>query len=110
MSKNRFVILSVLLIIVSLYWTMPVFNYGFWGLPFYLILVLVVFLLKPILTSSTPLVQISKKGEPTWNNIHFKPNKFLIIGIVLCLIYATIIPAITSWSLFRNQAYTNFIE
>ena len=109
MSKNRFVILSVLLIIVSLYWTMPVFNYGFWGLPFYLILVLVVFLLKPILTSSTPLVQISKKGEPTWNNIHFKPNKFLIIGIVLCLIYATIIPAITSWSLFRNQAYRNLI-
>jgi hypothetical protein len=109
MSKNRFVILSVLLIIVSLYWTMPVFNYGFWGLPFYLILVLVVFLVKPILTSSTPLVQISKKGEPTWNNIHFKPNKFLIIGIVLCLIYATIIPAITSWSLFRNQAYRNLI-
>ncbi len=109
MSKNRFVILSVLLIIVSLYWTMPVFNYGFWGLPFYLILVLVVFLLKPILTSSTPLVQISKKGEPTWNNIHFKPNKFLILGIALCVVYATIIPAITSWSLFRNQAYRNLI-
>ncbi len=109
MHKNRFVIISIVLLIVSLYWTMPVFNYGFWGLPFYLILVLVVFLLKPILTSSTPLVQISKKGEPTWNNIHFKPNKFLIIGIVLCLIYATIIPAITSWSLFRNQAYRNLI-
>ena len=109
MSKNRFVSLSVLLIIVSLYWTMPVFNYGFWGLPFYLILVLVVFLLKPILTSSTPLVQISKKGEPTWNNIHFKPNKFLILGIALCVVYATIIPAITSWSLFRNQAYRNLI-
>ena len=109
MHKNRFVIISIVLLIVSLYWTMPVFNYGFWGLPFYLILVLVVFLLKPILISSTPLVQISKKGEPTWNNIHFKPNKFLIIGIVLCLIYATIIPAITSWSLFRNQAYRNLI-
>ena len=68
-----------------------------------------VFLLKPILTSSTPLVQISKKGEPTWNNIHFKPNKFLILGIALCVVYATIIPAITSWSLFRNQAYRNLI-
>jgi len=108
MSKYRFVILSVLLILVSLYWTMPVFNYGFWGLPFYLILLLLVFLLKPLLTS-TLLVQISKKGEPTWNNIQFKPNKFLIIGIVLCLIYATVIPAITSWSLFRNQAYRNLI-
>ena len=109
MHKNRFVILSIVLLIVSLYWTMPVFNYGFWGLPFYVVLFLLLFILKPLLTSSIPLVQISKKGEPTWNNIHFKPNKFLMIGVVLCLIYATIIPAITSWSLFRNQAYRNLI-
>ena len=109
MYKNRFVIVALILLILSLYWTMPVFNYGFWGLPFYVVLFLLVFILKPLFNSSTPLVQVSPKGEATWNKIDLKINKYLSGAVILCVVYATVLPFITSWSLFRNQSYRNLI-
>jgi len=88
---------------------MPVLNYGFWGLPFYVAVILLIFLFKPLLTATTPLVQISKKGEPVWNKVDFKFNKFIVGALAVCVLYATVLPVLTSWSLFRNQSYRNLI-
>ncbi len=109
MKKNKTIFYALGILIVSLYWTMPVFNFGFWGLPFYLLVILLIFALAPIINSGVSLVEVSKKGAASIKVPNFKINKFLIGGIVICLIYATIVPVLTSWSLFRNQAYRNLI-
>ena len=54
-------------------------------------------------------MEVSKKGAASINVPNFKINKFLIGAIVICLIYATIVPVFTSWALFRNDSYRKLI-
>lgn len=109
MKKNKTVFFALGILILSLYWTMPVFNFGFWGIPIYLLLTLMIFAFAPIINSGVSLAEVSRKGAASIKVPNYKMNKFLVAGIVICLIYTTVVPILTSWSLFRNQAYRNLI-
>jgi hypothetical protein len=109
MKKNKPILYALGILIASLYITMPVLNYGFWGLPIYCILLLLIFLIKPLYNSGISLAEVAQKGVPQLTKYNFKFNKFLVGGIVICILYATLLPVLTSWSLFRNQSYRNLI-
>ena len=104
MQKIKQLSFIYLLLIVSIYWTMPIFNFGFWGVPAYLLIAILIY----ILFSNKISFQVQGKNNQKINysfNIH--KGFYILIGSII--FYMTIIPIITSWSLIHNQSYKNLI-
>jgi len=104
MQKIKQLSFIYLLLIVSIYWTMPIFNFGFWGVPAYLLIAILIY----ILFSNKISFQVQGKNHQKINysfNIH--KGFYILIGSII--FYMTIIPIITSWSLIHNQSYKNLI-
>lgn len=104
MQKIKQLSFIYLLLIVSIYWTMPIFNFGFWGVPAYLLIAILIY----FLFSNKISFQVQGKNNQKINysfNIH--KGFYILIGSII--FYMTIIPIITSWSLIHNQSYKNLI-
>ena len=104
MQKIKQLSFIYLLLIVSIYWTMPIFNFGFWGVPAYLLIAILIY----ILFSNKISFQVQGKNNQKINysfNIH--KGFYILIGSII--FYMTIIPIITSWSLIHNQSYKKLI-
>lgn len=96
---------SLVLILIAfliLYVGMPVLNYGFWGLPLALIVLIIGWALLGKKAISVVVIDqqfhVSRNiGKPT----------LIVLGILV--VYMTLLPALTSWALFRNQDYKALI-
>jgi hypothetical protein len=98
--KKSLVLLLITLFI--LYVGMPVINYGFWGLPLLLTLLIIAWALLGKKAISVIVIDqqfhVSKNvGKPT----------LIVLGLLV--VYLTLLPALTSWALFRNQDYKALI-
>ena len=102
--KSVFLSLLLLVLICSIYWIMPVFNYGFWGWSIYLMcLTLAVFIERIIIIvpkNETYIVQFNSKP---------KGIKPIFAVLVVLATYAFVVPFITSWKLFRATEYQHLI-
>jgi hypothetical protein len=98
------IVLAYLVLFASLYWTMPVVNFGFWGLPFYLIIAILIYL---IFSNKIAFKVEGNKNQKIRYNVNIHKGFYYAIGLILC--YMTVVPVVTSWSLFHNQSYRNLI-
>jgi len=98
--KNLGIIVIITFLI--LYFEMPVINYGFWGFPGLLALLILLWLVL-----NSKIFSIIVNGKPLRVNKGF--GKFPIILLGILLVYMTLVPAVTSWPLFHNQAYKELI-
>ncbi|HEY5593453.1 MAG TPA: hypothetical protein VIK55_20860 [Paludibacter sp.] len=101
--KNSLIIILVGFILVYVY--MPVFNYGFLGFPVFLMFLIALWILLNNLTSLNNLGnQQSIQSLPK-----LKSAKVPAILIAVLFVYITVVPAITTWAIFRTDEYRNLI-
>ena len=97
------IIAFVFLIIIAfllVYFILPVLNYGFLTLPI-LLLVLVVIAIA--------LFTKLEVGKDNKVRLIEKPNKFLLVSIIILLIYIVVFPLVSSLPLLRSKSYKNLI-
>jgi len=101
--KNSLIIILVGFILVYVY--MPVFNYGFLGFPVFLMFLIALWILLNNLTSLNNLGnQQSIQSLPK-----LKSAKVPATLIAVLFVYITVVPAITTWAIFRTDEYRNLI-
>ena len=98
--KNLGIIALVTFIV--LYFEMPVIDYGFWGFPCLLVMLILLWLVL-----NSKIYSIIVNGQ----QLHINKNtgKIPIILLGILLVYMTVVPAVTSWALFQNKAYKELI-
>ena len=105
MTKIKNSLLLVIGALVLVYINMPVLNYGFLGFPILLMFLIVMWIVI------TNLKTINTMGNT--NDIQqlqkIKATKIPLFLLGVVFIYATVIPAITSWPLLRTSDYRNLI-
>ncbi len=101
MKKLITILLGALLLFGVFYFGMPTISYGFTGLPI-LLLVLVLFLM---LRSTA----ISYSNNYQKVKIDKRPNKIFVYIIAALLFYIVVLPFITSFPMFRSDAYQKLI-
>ncbi|MDP4202228.1 MAG: hypothetical protein Q8861_06010 [Bacteroidota bacterium] len=104
MKLYKQILILLLVVAISLYFYFPVFNFGFTGLPFLLIILTVLWIAFNI--------KIGFPGKaPTLQKFSFRQSlgKIPFIILAILLIYISIVPAITSWALFRSDDYQKLI-
>jgi hypothetical protein len=105
MSKIKNSILLFIAAAVLVYINMPVVSYGFLGFPVLLMFLIVLWIVI------TNLKTINTMGNT--NDIqqlqNIKATKIPLFLLGILFIYATVIPAITSWPLLRTNDYRNLI-
>jgi hypothetical protein len=101
-TVNR-MLMMIVVAMLALYLFMPVINYGFWGFPFLLLLITCSWMIgdKQLVINSTTLSQYPR--------YKIRPNKISLGIMVALLLYMTLVPVVTTWSLFHNQRYRNLI-
>ena len=104
MNKTYTLLGAYLILIFSVYWSLPVINFGFWGLPIYLLALIIIYL---ILGKKVTLKLEGNQNQKIRYNININKGFYYVIGGIL--IYMIIVPILTSWSLFHNQSYRNLI-
>ena len=103
MNKVYNLLKLLLVAVLFIYFYMPVFNFGFMGFSVLLIILLGLWV---FLNKQISIVSNNQKLEfKTLKN----PGKvtFIIIGILI--VYMTVVPALTSWAVFRTSEYRNLI-
>lgn len=88
-------LLLIVLLFIIFYFGMPVLNYGFWGAPIILLLIVAILLLT-----------FSDKNLRQRYRFAFKT--LLVLTIALAT-YITIVPIITTWGAFHASKYRNLI-
>jgi hypothetical protein len=104
MKKIYTILIAYLILIISVYWSLPVINFGFWGLPTYLLLVIFIFL---IFGNKITFKLEGNQNQKIRYNLNVSKGFYYVIGSIL--IYMIVVPIVTSWSLFHNQSYRNLI-
>ena len=101
--KNIFLLLVAALIIMYVY--MPVLNFRFLSFPLLLMFLIVVWILIDNLSTIQTLGNQTNVPHPP------KFNSLKVPGILLGIlfVYITVIPAITTWAIFRTDKYRNLI-
>ena len=97
-------LLTVIVIgLIAVYFTLPVVSYGFLDFPLLLTFLTMVWILlnKPIKANTTP--------EQITYQLRSKAIRIPVIIIGILLAYMVIVPAITSWALFRSDEYRDLI-
>jgi hypothetical protein len=91
-----------LITFIVLYFEMPVIDYGFWGFPCLLFILILLWLVL-----NSKISSIIVNGQ----QLHINKNtgKIPIILLGILLVYMTVVPAVTSWALFQNKAYKELI-
>jgi len=88
----------------AVYMHLPVLNYGFYGLPF-LLLILSMFWL---FWSKLLHVKVNQRNK-TEININKGGQKWMFFIPLVIILYMTVLPMVTTWALFHNQKYRNLI-
>lgn len=104
MKKIIALIFILLLGFLGIYLHMPVLNYGFFGLPFLLFLLSLVY----IFWSKLIYVKTSA-GNKANLNVRKGGDNWVFLLPVIFILYITVLPMVTSWALFYNQKYRNLI-
>jgi len=108
-NKLKNALLLTLVGLILLYVNMPVINYGFVGFP---MLLGVLVLLWIVLENLSSINQLGNQLGNQQNIQHLpklKSAKIPIILLSILFVYATILPSISGWALFRNNDYRNLI-
>lgn len=100
--KKLFSIISLSLVgFLLVYNNLPVFNYGFAGFAFILLILVVLALLFSagwaVSSSNNQLKLVSK------------PSKFLVYAFLVVLGYCTVLPFVTSLKMFRSESYQKLL-
>jgi len=101
MNKTTSILLLSFIAFLLLYFGLPVLNYGFVKLPFFMLLLLIVGI---IASTKLQVAPVTKKVT-----LISKPNKLFLILIVAVVAYMTVLPMLTSMPMFRSQAYRELI-
>jgi hypothetical protein len=101
--KNIFLLLVAALIIMYVY--MPVLNFRFLSFPLLLMFLIVVWILIDNLSTIQTLGNQTNVQHPP----KFKSLKVPGILLGILFVYITVIPAITTWAIFRTDKYRNLI-
>ena len=104
MKLYKQVLILLLVVAFSLYFYFPIFNFGFTGLPFLLIILTVLWIAFNIKINFP-----SKASALQKLSFRQSPGKIPFIILAILLIYISIVPAITSWALFRSDDYQKLI-
>lgn len=100
---NKIISVFTLLLIASLlfYFGLPVINYGFFQLPFFILLVLLAGI----------IIYTRLKVTPVTNKVTITamPNKLFFIAALAVLAYMTVLPLLTSTPMFRSESYRKLI-
>jgi len=101
--KNLLILLFAGLILVYVY--MPVINYGFFGFPFLLMLLIVLWIVLNNLTSINNL----GNQQQIQSLPKLQSAKVPAILIAVIFFYITVVPALTTLPIFRTDDYRNLI-
>ena len=101
--KNIFLLLVAALIIMYVY--MPVLNFRFLSFPLLLMFLIVVWILIDNLSTIQTLGNQTNVQHPP----KFKSLKVPGILLGILFVYITVVPAITTWAIFRTDKYRNLI-
>ncbi|KAF2518170.1 hypothetical protein E0W68_10560 [Flavobacterium salilacus subsp. salilacus] len=100
MKKSVAVIILAFLAFIIFYFAHPVLNYGFIGLPFALLLLIITGILL-----TTRIEAKSNKANFKFTRVH----RFLWLVVFLLIAYVTLVPLVTSSPMFHSQAYRGLI-
>lgn len=104
MKKVILIAILMFMAAVLIYIYQPIVNFGFSGFAFLLMMLIGIWIL---LNNPFSLVQTNKNQTPV---LHLnKPGKIPLILLILLGIYLTIVPAVTSWTVFYTSEYRNLI-
>ena len=105
MSKIKNSLLLFIAAAVLVYINMPVVSYGFLGFPILLMFLIVLWI---VITNLKTINTIGNTNDiQQLQNIKATKIPLFLLGVLF--IYATVIPAITSWPLLRTNDYRNLI-
>ncbi|MDR6966311.1 hypothetical protein J2X31_000304 [Flavobacterium arsenatis] len=101
MKKITSVLLLLFVGFLLFYFGLPVINYGFMKLPFFILL----FLIAGI------ILYTKLKVTPVTNKVTIvsKPSKLIFIFSAVVIAYMTVLPLLTSLPMFRSEAYRELI-
>jgi hypothetical protein len=103
MNKLKNSLFLILGAFIFIYAYMPVFNFGFLGLPVFLGSLLIMWILLDNMAA------INSLGNQQNQQLKLKSAKIPTVLLSVLFIYMTIVPTITTWALFRTNDYRNLI-
>jgi len=90
--------------LVLVFFNMPVFNYGYFGLP-----VLLLFLTFLWMVLKFPLAKIKVEGQEVHLDKSIKMSKAPLWIMLALIVYIVVIPFLTTSAIFHNGSYRNLI-
>lgn len=106
MSKVRNILVLLLATVAIVYIYMPVLNFRFLSLPILLMFLIVVWILLDNLASIQTLgTQVN--GHQQLPKLKSAKIPALLLGILF--LYITVVPAVTTWAVFRTEKYRSLI-
>lgn len=104
MKKIKPLIWTILVGLVLVFFNMPVLNYGYYGLPFLLLLLTLLWMVVSFPASSLKMEGKELRFEK--NTKFSKTPLWLMLGLVF---YVVVLPFITSSPMFHSSSYRNLI-
>ncbi|OUD36522.1 hypothetical protein [Flavobacterium sp. FPG59] len=101
MKKTFTFIFLLLLGFLLVYNNLPVFNYGFPGFAFIVLILLVLALLFS--------TGFAVSGSNNQVKVVSKPSRFLVYAFLVVLSYCTVLPFVTSLKMFRSDSYQKLL-
>lgn len=101
MKKTFTFIFLLLLGFLLVYNNLPVFNYGFPGFAFIVLILLVLALLFS--------TGFAVSGSNNQVKVVSKPSRFLVYAFLVVLGYCTVLPFVTSLKMFRSDSYQKLL-
>ena len=101
MKKTFTFIFLLLLGFLVVYNNLPVFNYGFPGFAFIVLILLVLALLFS--------TGFAVSGSNNQVKVVSKPSRFLVYAFLVVLSYCTVLPFVTSLKMFRSDSYQKLL-
>lgn len=100
--KNIFVIAYLFVVaFLLIYFGLPVIDYGFYGLP---VILLILILLGILFSMKFEMSQQYQKVK-----ILAVPKKFFFVALAVVMVYLTVLPLLTTTPMFRSAAYRELI-
>lgn len=101
MKHLKIILFLVVLMGILFYVNLPVLNYGFIGIGVIAAFILLLFIIF--------LMGVSTDASGKNFKVSSKPNKFVLLLLALVLVYITILPLLTSATIFHTSKYQKLI-
>lgn len=106
MSKIRNILVLLLAAVVIVYTYMPVLNFRFLSFPILIMFLIVVWIVLDNLASIQTLGN-QVNGQQQLPKLKSAKIPAILLGILF--LYITVVPAVTTWAVFRTEKYRNLI-